>query len=59
VEADAPVAAEKDSERHDKMLTFSVAREAAERMLNRSEISLRHVLDVRALRADAVGSQGR
>jgi hypothetical protein len=56
VEADAPVAAEKDTERQDKMLTFSTAREAAERMVGRSDIRIRHVLDVLALRAHARGN---
>jgi hypothetical protein len=56
VEADAPVAAEKDTERQDKMLTFSTAREAAERMLSCSDIRLRHVLDVLTLRSHARGN---
>ena len=50
VEADAPVAAEKGSERVDKLLDFMSAKEAAIRMIDRTDIRIRHMIDVLALR---------
>jgi hypothetical protein len=50
VEADAPVGAETAEERVEKLLTFTVAREAAKRMLRRDDIVLKHFVDVRACR---------
>ncbi|AHG92546.1 hypothetical protein J421_5011 (plasmid) [Gemmatirosa kalamazoonensis] len=49
-EADSPVGAELPDERHDKLLSFQDARNAAERLLRREGLSLRHYLDVRDLR---------
>jgi hypothetical protein len=50
VEADAPVAAEKASERVDKLLDFMSAKEAAIRMIERTDIRIRYIIDVVALR---------
>jgi hypothetical protein len=52
VEADGPVAAEKASERADKLLNFTSAMEAAIRMIERTDIRIRHIIDVLALRAE-------
>ena len=51
VEADGPVAAEKASERVDKLLNFTSAMEAAIRMIERTDIRIRHIIDVPALRS--------
>ena len=50
VEVDSPVAAETSDERQDKLLDFMTAKLAAERMLVRNDIRIRHVLHVKALR---------
>jgi hypothetical protein len=50
VEADAPVAAEKASERVDKLLDFMSAKEAAIRMIERTDIRIRYIIDVVTLR---------
>jgi hypothetical protein len=51
VEADSPVVAEEGAEgRHDKLLTLMDARETAERLIRRNDVSLRHYLDVLAQR---------
>jgi hypothetical protein len=50
VEADAPVGAETAGERRGKLLTFVDAIAAGERMLARSDVDLKHFVDVRALR---------
>lgn len=54
VEADASVGAETEQERREKLLDFMDARAAATRMLGRSDIHLRHVVDVRWLRQRGV-----
>ena len=52
VESDGRVGDETDDDRRrgDKMLDFTVAKEAAARTLSRSDVSLTHVVDVAALR---------
>jgi hypothetical protein len=50
-EAEAPVGAETTEERHEKVLAFMDAVAAGKRMLSRSDILLRHFVDVRACRA--------
>jgi hypothetical protein len=50
LEADAPVGAETAQERREKLLDFADAQAAAVRMLADSEIRLRHLVDVHALR---------
>lgn len=50
VEADEPVGSETSEERADKLLNFMDAIKVAERMLLRSDVSLKHFVDVRALR---------
>jgi hypothetical protein len=50
VESEAPVAAETDHERQDKLLDFMAAKVAAERMIAQTDIRVRHVVDVKALR---------
>jgi hypothetical protein len=50
VEVDVPVAAETEAERRDKLLDFMSAKAAAERMIERKDIRLRHVIDVQARR---------
>lgn len=50
-EADAPVGEETAAERETKLLGFMDAQSAAERMLKRPEVQLRHFIDVRTLRA--------
>jgi hypothetical protein len=50
VEADKPVAAEAELERQDKLLDFMSAKAAATRMIERTEIRIRHIIDVQALR---------
>ncbi len=52
-EADSPVGAETAAERRGKLLSFSDAQAAATRMLMRADISLRHFVDVAAVRAAA------
>jgi hypothetical protein len=52
-EADSPVAAETAAERRGKLLAFSDAQAAATRMLVRADVSLRHFVDVAAVRAAA------
>jgi hypothetical protein len=50
-EADEPVGAETAAERTGKLLGFMDATEAATRMLFRSDVLLKHFVDVKALRA--------
>jgi hypothetical protein len=50
VEADGPVGAETELERQDKLLDFMSAKTAAVRMIERENITVRHVIDVQALR---------
>jgi hypothetical protein len=50
VEAGSPVAADTESERQDKLLDFMSAKAAASRMIQRSDIRVRHVIDVQTLR---------
>ena len=50
IEADEPVGVETVNERRDKLLTFMDAISAAMRMLNRSDVSLNHFVDVRKIR---------
>jgi hypothetical protein len=50
LEAEVPVGAETELERHDKLLDFVSAKLAATRMVERADIRIRHVLDVRSLR---------
>jgi len=52
VEAEKPVAGETEQERRAgaKTLDFTIAKEAAERVLARGDIEMRHVIDVGALR---------
>lgn len=52
VESDAPVTAEELEGRREKLLSVLDARAAAERMLRRNDITIRHFIDVRAMRAD-------
>jgi hypothetical protein len=49
-ETSVPAAAETELERRDKILDFSNARAAAARMIDRTDIQVRHAIDVRALR---------
>jgi hypothetical protein len=50
VESDVPVAAETELERHDKLLDFMSAKMAAGRMIERTDIHVRHVIDLQAMR---------
>ncbi len=50
VMADAPVGAERGEERREKFLDFMDAVAAAERMVARSDVGLKHFVDVRVLR---------
>jgi hypothetical protein len=52
-EADSPVGAETAAERRAKLLAFSDAQAAATRMLERPDLSLRHLVDVANVRAAA------
>jgi len=52
LEADSPVGAEFSDDRQDKLLRFLDARGAAERMIRRPDIAIRHYLDIRAQRAE-------
>lgn len=53
IEADHPVGGETIAERGDKLLAFMDAIAAAERMLARSDVNLKHFVDVRAQRETA------
>jgi hypothetical protein len=50
VEADVPVAAETEQERQDKVLDFMTAKVAAQRMVERTDIRVRHIVDIQDLR---------
>jgi hypothetical protein len=50
VEAESPIGAENANERIEKRLGFPDALRAAERMLERSDIELKHFVDVQAVR---------
>jgi hypothetical protein len=54
IEADSPVGEETQQERRDKLLDFMDAKDAAKRMLFKSEIHLRHLVDIRSLRQSCV-----
>jgi hypothetical protein len=58
VESDRPVAGELPSERHDKLLSLLDSRAAAERLLHQLDITLRHLIDVRTLRANGPTTNG-
>lgn len=49
-ESDLPVGAETELERNDKLLDFMSAKTAAAQMIERTDIRVRHVIDVLALR---------
>ena len=52
-EADTPVGAETGGERRDKLLTFVDAQAAGTRMLRRADVTLRHFVDISAVRVAA------
>ncbi|WP_138992746.1 hypothetical protein [Larkinella sp. C7] len=49
LEASIPVGAETAQERQNKLLTFTDAKNAAERMLSREDVKIMHIVDVRQL----------
>jgi hypothetical protein len=57
VHSDRPVGAESAEERKGKVLSFGDARLAAERMLMKSEVRLKHFVDVRDMRAGNSNSE--
>jgi hypothetical protein len=58
VMADGPVGAERPDERRDKFLDFMDAVAAAERMMARGDVRLKHFLDVRITRLRGLEQQG-
>jgi hypothetical protein len=57
VEAEEPVAAETKEERQDKLLDFTVARLAAERLLVNPDSNVRHIIDIEGERG-IIGTKG-
>jgi hypothetical protein len=51
VEADSPVTSEEQGERQDKLINFDDASKVAERLLQRPDLQLVHLVDVRTLRS--------